>query len=66
VNGVTQVRYPNFGMMDSLTKANLNGLRGDETTPTLLHDNTSACSVSDWTFVLKMAIIVSKLVLTNS
>jgi hypothetical protein len=56
LNGVTQVWFPNFGMMDSLTKANLNALRGDETTPTVLHDDTSARATSDWTQLYRMCL----------
>jgi hypothetical protein len=54
LNGITQVWWPNFGMMDSLTFAKVNVLRGDETTPTILHDRTGAMATSDWTQLYRM------------
>jgi len=67
LNGITQVWWPNFGMMDALTFAKVNVLRGDETTPTLLHDRTSAMASSDWTQLYRMNLkfLVSSIAFTR-
>lgn len=48
VLGAVPIWKPNFAQMEALSGAKLNGLRGDEASATLLHDNTLALSTSDW------------------
>ena len=46
--GTTPIWTPNFAQMNALSFAKVNGLRGDETVATLIHDNTAALATSDW------------------
>jgi hypothetical protein len=67
LNGVTQVWFPNFGMMNALSKAKIGALRGDEKTPTIIHDNSAASLESDWSQIYRtrLKFLIAKIAFTT-